>query len=654
MDTLNKIWSGVKSTLIGSSPIGQSLAIGNALRGTQQAPQVNAQTNQPVVSSPQLAKVKAPVLSPIQPIVNTPQPKTPFKLDTTNITSDYLGGNNTPTSVLSSLPQANPYQGITQQYQQNVAPYNTALATQFSPEYLNAYNKTLDTNQGFRAGVQNIRSRPEALDFQQGQEAALTRDTALTQQANAENMALQEAIRQNNISTATAGRGMAQDQFTNQFNAIQGGLNYGISAGGLGVQQQQASQGRYEYQQITDPNTGFPTIQIIDKQTGLPSGNISPGSPQGQQLMQSGMITGPQAPQPGIIGGYDISTYATDPNHENAVTGWYQAIQNATQGIGGITNANTAEQIINQLAPNSPITGQMIINSAQKYGVDPALMVSLMQQDSQMGTKGKAVKTFNPGNIGNDDSGKTVNMGSWANGVDAVAHWLTQHQAGQTNQVDNSYQNTVAQAPAQLQSAIKSLPDGTAYIDSNSVPSQFAVMANNFASGKGIKVLNAQDATAISTINQSIKNMQTLSNTFADLASEGALGAITSNITDPLSKLARTNYGSQLKSYQSNREGLFQQIRALAGSSPRLNGQELNTAASSMPTLDALNKDTLKDGINKLVKTQSYLDNAIRTFIPNYAGTPVQVGNQYAILGPDGKAYVFPDAQSALQALKLK
>jgi hypothetical protein len=113
-------------------------------------------------------------------------------------------------------------------------------------------------------------------------------------------------------------------------------------------------------------------------------------------------------------------------------------------------------------------------------------------------------------------------MGSWQNGVNAVAEWLANHKSnGQTSftsqgtqGISNDYQNVVAQAPAQLQSSIKSLPDGTAYIDSNSVPTQFAIMANNFASGKGIKVLNSQDATSLATINQSIKNMQTLSNTF--------------------------------------------------------------------------------------------------------------------------------------------
>lgn len=617
---------------------------------------------QPVVASsvqtaPTIAPitpvVKQPVVGPITVTQNNPTTTTkvePFKLDTSNISTDHLGTDNTPTNVLSS---------IYQNYQNNAPTADQyAQATQFSPGYLDAYNQTLNTNQGYRAGVQNIRGRPEALDFQQGQESALTRDTALTQQANAENMALQEAIRQNNIASVQAKQTGAQNQFANQLATTQSGLNYGISKAGLDIQQQQATQNRYEYQQITDPSTGFPTIQILDKQSGLPVGNVSPGSSMGQNIVNSGLLNqGTQNNQTnnnGIVNGYNITSYATDPNHEQAVTGWYNAINNSLSqsGINGITDANTAQAVINQLAPNSPVTGQMIINSATKYGVDPALMVSLMQQDSQMGTKGLATKTFNPGNVGNDGT-NIKNMGSWDKGVDSVAKWLSTHKEDTQSTMGPTYQNIVASAPAQLQSAIKPLPDGSAYINSSLLANpQFGVMAQNFASQNGIRVLNSSDATALDTVNQSVKNMQTLANTFGNLASKTAVGGKLSNITDPLSQFFDTNFGSQLMAFNKNRDGLFQSVRALAGSSPRLNGTELNIAADSMPTLNELNKDTLKDGINKLVKTQSYLDNAIKTFVPNYIGTPVTINNQYAVLGNDGKAYTFPDNNSALLFLK--
>lgn len=670
-DTISNAITGNKSTP--TKPI-YPTPTGNPIPSQNISNTPIASTTTPPATIKPIVINNAPVISPIQPTTQTKTPEVlqkPFKLDTTNITSNHLGTDNTPSNVLNTL---NPYQTALTQYQQTAPSALLAgQAYQFSPSYIDAYNKSLDTNQGLRLGINTIRSKPEALEFQQGQEAALTRDTALQQQANAENLALQEAIRQNNIAAVQGQQTQAQNQFQNTFNAMQGGLNYQLALGGLGIQQQQANQGRYEYQQITDPNTGFPTIQILDKQTGLPVGNVSPGSSMGQNIIGSGLLnTNPVSND--VIVGYNLSGYATDPTHNKQVANIYKAISDATQSVGGVNDAQTAQAVINQLSPNSPITGTAIINTAQKYGVDPIMMLALIQQESMLGASNIAQKDNNFGGLtwttGYDkthigaskgsprpanEGGNYVRFDTVENGLNAMGQVLAARKVNteQNTPINNSYEQIVSQAPVQLQSAIKPLPDGSAYIDSSLLARpEFGVMAQNYASKNGIKVLNSSDAQSINTVTQSIKNMQILSNTFADLASKGVVGQKLSNITDPLSKFFDTNYGSQLKSYQANREGLFQQIRALAGSSPRLNGQELTTAANSMPTLDEFNKDTLKDGINKLVKTQSYLDNAIKTFIPSYIGTPVQVGEKYAVLGNDGKAYTFPDNQSALSFLK--
>lgn len=123
----------------------------------------------------------------------------------------------------------------------------------------------------------------------------------------------------------------------------------------------------------------------------------------------------------GIINGYDINSYATDPQHEQKVTSIYNNI------TGSISDENSAENVIKGLSPNSPITGKMVIDSATKYGVDPKLMISLMQQDSSLGTAGLAIRTKNAGNVGNDDAGNTQTFKNWGDGVDAVAKWLSNH-----------------------------------------------------------------------------------------------------------------------------------------------------------------------------------------------------------------------------------
>jgi LysM repeat protein len=119
-----------------------------------------------------------------------------------------------------------------------------------------------------------------------------------------------------------------------------------------------------------------------------------------------------------IVAGHDITTYATDPNHGMRV----QQIYNQ---IPSIASASDVDRYIQRVAPGSPVRGQDVIASAQQFGEDPRLMLAIMQQDSSFGTQGLAKKTFNPGNVGNDDSGAENNLGNWSSGVRAVAQELS-------------------------------------------------------------------------------------------------------------------------------------------------------------------------------------------------------------------------------------
>jgi len=114
---------------------------------------------------------------------------------------------------------------------------------------------------------------------------------------------------------------------------------------------------------------------------------------------------------------YDMTGYATDPQHTAKV-------EQAIADIGKLNSPQDITNYISQSVPNSPITADMINQAAGKYGVGWEEMLGLMKEESQLGTAGVAVKTFNPGNIGNTDSGQTKNYGSWQAGVDAVAQEL--------------------------------------------------------------------------------------------------------------------------------------------------------------------------------------------------------------------------------------
>lgn len=115
-----------------------------------------------------------------------------------------------------------------------------------------------------------------------------------------------------------------------------------------------------------------------------------------------------------IVAGYDITSYATDPTHGKKVQAIFSRIPN-------VMDDTQVDDYIKKIAPNSPITGADVVNASNKYGVDPRMIIAIMEQDSTLGTKGKAVRTRNPGNVGNTDSGATQTYGSWSEGVDAVA-----------------------------------------------------------------------------------------------------------------------------------------------------------------------------------------------------------------------------------------
>ena len=147
--------------------------------------------------------------------------------------------------------------------------------------------------------------------------------------------------------------------------------------------------------------------------------NNNPTNDFGAQFQGGGY----QGPVPGfrsnkIVGGYDIGSYATDPTHERKIANIFERVSN-------ISSADDIHRYIRNIAPTSPISSDDVITAAREYKVDPRMVLAMMQQDSTFGTRGKAVRTRNPGNVGNDDSGRTVVFRTWLDGVRAVARNLS-------------------------------------------------------------------------------------------------------------------------------------------------------------------------------------------------------------------------------------
>ena len=121
-----------------------------------------------------------------------------------------------------------------------------------------------------------------------------------------------------------------------------------------------------------------------------------------------------------VLGEYDITVYATDPLHE-------EKIMNLLSKMPVMDTVEKIDAYIKGKYPSSPVTGDMVMSAALAYDVDVRLTMAIMEQDSRFGTAGLAVRTLNPGNVGNDDSGNTRTYDSWQEGVTAVAEWLSRH-----------------------------------------------------------------------------------------------------------------------------------------------------------------------------------------------------------------------------------
>lgn len=117
---------------------------------------------------------------------------------------------------------------------------------------------------------------------------------------------------------------------------------------------------------------------------------------------------------------YDITSYATDPLHEEKISSILAKMPMA------LNSPESIDQYIQNFALSSPVSGAMVLAAVQIYAVDQRLMLALMELDSRFGTLGIAVVTKNPGNVGNTGS-DTRTYDTWPEGVTAVAEWLSRH-----------------------------------------------------------------------------------------------------------------------------------------------------------------------------------------------------------------------------------
>ena len=204
--------------------------------------------------------------------------------------------------------------------------------------------------------------------------------------------------------------------------------------------------------QITDVKVapGFQSGDLADKfQVGTTypgatnykfnvlTGQYEPINASGSGSGSGGSLVSPKPNPAAVVNGYDLTSYASG----NAVGGPASQAANvaATYGkLPNITDAASANAAIQSIKPSSPITGDMVMQAAQVTGVDPKMIISVMQAETQLGTDGsKGSQGNNFGNVGNTDSlmanGGSKSFSSPQDGVMAVAQNLASRQMGQNS-----------------------------------------------------------------------------------------------------------------------------------------------------------------------------------------------------------------------------
>lgn len=369
----------------------------------------------------------------------------------------------------------------------------------------------------------------------------------------------------------------------------------------------------------------------------------------------TGVVSGTANTGGSIVNGYDLSTYATDPDYASKIA-------TASSTIGPITSVAQANQIISSIAPNSPITGAMIAQAAQQYGVDPQTLIAGMAVESQLGTQGAGAKTFNPANIGNTDDGSTNNLGNWQAGVNAYASWLSNHKVtaqqaatGQTashTQSGVDFQTLEQSAPPMISAhgVLNQISStGSAYIDLSKVPTASDAMVRVWAKNNNVALLSSDEVAQVKSVDEAINNItntiapawdQIAYDSSAGTLFKGKFGAIGSDIGGLVGNAPTDTY-SLNQTYLENKENLAQQISALSKSSPKLG--LLATAANALPdnsgyfaggsgiftswnpltAFGAINPgtgDSYKTGVDKLNRTLQLLNQSIASYIPGDKG----------------------------------
>lgn len=144
---------------------------------------------------------------------------------------------------------------------------------------------------------------------------------------------------------------------------------------------------------------------------------------------------------------------------------------------GGLVNdPNKVQSIINKYGNGkSPFKASDYIQVSKNTGVPVELLLAQGIIESNLGTKGMAVRTHNVGNVGNNgNTGKTTNHGDWLNGLTNMANLLKNDYKAQSQQDIQRLVNNNFLRPTK----------GGRYAEESNYGSQVGKMINSFSNIK--------------------------------------------------------------------------------------------------------------------------------------------------------------------------
>lgn len=396
------------------------------------------------------------------------------------------------------------------------------------------------------------------------------------------------------------------------------------------------------------------TYVPINPNTGLPDGFDSTSgtyASQDNKDSQSSVVS--HGPSSGIVAGIElgasadgrIQPYATKQGYADDINHIYNDIKRRIP----MPSAEAFDEYIkNNAIGKSPVTGNMIMLSAGQYGIDPYLLAAVFNDESSFGTDGAAVKTMNPGNIGNTDNGSTRTFGTWKQGVDATAKELQrrmvtakslqQTQTSKTtdqrgNTISPAYQARVSQLNPVIQNYVLAGPGGVAFIDGDTADNAGLKQSVAFSAPKvGLPVLDGGAKSQLNSLNTLAQQQETMRQLVNDNLSNGdyggsTVGHILNTLTAGANKISQNKPAlATLNAYINSVTTAAENIKSLAGgqgSGVRITGFEIGDIKSNLPN----ENDSWQTAQAKIKAMDLKLSQALHSLFPDYPAGDINTPN---------------------------